>query len=1623
MKNRYRSLKHLTLFLFASACINMMAYAQFPAPYCNVTFPSNNSDVGPITLVEFAGFNNPTPATVLASGVNQLEDYTSISGTVTQGQSYPIRVKGNTDGPYGYYVTAFIDWNRNNVFTDAGEAVNVGIINSSTGVDAVQVTTNISVPPAALTGTTRMRVTFKYAGYATSCNSSGWGQAEDYTIKVGALANNNAGVLAVSPVNMAFCSGNQDVKARIANKGNNLISFVTVNWELDGIQQSPVFWGNPIDTAGSPTGNDTLILLGNVPFASGTAKNIKVWTSLPNGQQDTVPADDSVSVSLSTKLNCAFLPPYCTPSFTAYTSCVGGNITNVNFAGINNTVACLSGGGYRDYSNSILAPRLSAGQSYPVSVTVGTTTYRGGAAIWMDFNRNGTFEASEQVFTGTYNGSNPTPFAHSGSIAVPFSATSGYVMMRVMGRESATPTAPCGGGYGEAQDYLVYVENKGPNNASISVIEPATLSFCAGNKDIKARVKNNGTNAIGFVTINWELDGITQSSVSWNYPIDTFGSATGNDTLLLLGTVNFTTGVPHTIRAWTAFPNGVQDTVPGDDSVFVSLSNSSCTPVFPLPYCNLGNTPAQVLPISLVTFSTINNASSAVATTPPALENFTAVSANVWRGQAYPITVKANTDGAWHYFANVFIDWNHNNVFTDAGESYNIGDIYNSTGLDAVQVTANITVPLAALYGSTRMRVMLNYNSYNSTPCDISSSYGQAEDYTLQVVPRVNNNAGITRLVSPQNYCAGTQDIKVRVANLGSNAISVVTVNWELDGIAQTPVTWNTSIDTLGSMAGNDTVVWLGNVLFAPGVAHTIRAWTSFPNNVPDASTSDDTLLTGTKPSLSGSFTIGAAPSDYASIASALTDLNTYGVCGPVAFLIKTGTYTSQQLLLNEIPGASAINTVTITSSANHRDSVIISNNSGSSANYLLKLNGTKYVTVKNISFTASNATYGNIVELVAGASYDTIMNCKLTSQTTSGSSTSAVQLYANSFSGKKIVFSNNALINGSYGIYWVGLSTLYPDSCTIQNNVIQNSSYTGVYLYYNSNLVCSNNKITPAAAATYGIYCLYTNNSLDVSGNNIAGQNANYGIQLRYISGSASVRALIANNVITVGNGTGNSYGLWCRDANYARFYNNTVNVASTGTSSVPGYFYFSSAAYSNNEVKNNVLANSGGNYAMYNYLPGNTICNYNNLYTTSGSSFVQTSTGNYATFAAWRSTTGQDMRSVSYRPGFTSNTNLVPNLTDSAVWSLNGRALHITQVTSSVNNIARPATYSDGAPDIGAFEFTPASLPPAAIATPAIPSAGTTQTFMFAGDTVARITWEVSSNVPPPFALRQASGEKAPFVFSEPYYTNFYLQSDMAAGSYLYAIDIPYKEGWRGTQVNEHDSRIYVRNSSSLYMLNSSSTVDSSGNAMSGMFYQDWKYFTGTDLYTPIPVKLVSFNAARDKKDVVLTWSTASEINNKGFEIERSFDGISFEASGFVRARKNTASVSVYTYTDREAFKRDNTVLYYRLKQVDLNGTYTYSDVVRVVNNQTGKENISVYPNPYENVFTVNIVSAVSSAAKVEVYDVNGKLVHAATVEVSAGDNRFLFDRLPQMDNGLYFVKVTSGEQVSVIRLVKTK
>jgi hypothetical protein len=179
-----------TTFLLSMFIISVAGYAQF-APYCGpLAFPQGNE---PISLVNFAGINNATSATV--AGASAHENFTTIFGSVTAGQTYQITVKGNTDGDYPNLFTVYIDWNRDGDFLDIGEEYQLpGEIRNSTGADTKQLIGNILVPSDVTTGTTRMRVIKKYLEYSDSCNSvagsfGDYGQAEDYSVNVTGLSN------------------------------------------------------------------------------------------------------------------------------------------------------------------------------------------------------------------------------------------------------------------------------------------------------------------------------------------------------------------------------------------------------------------------------------------------------------------------------------------------------------------------------------------------------------------------------------------------------------------------------------------------------------------------------------------------------------------------------------------------------------------------------------------------------------------------------------------------------------------------------------------------------------------------------------------------------------------------------------------------------------------------------------------------------------------------------------------------------------------------------------------------------------------------------------------------------------------------------------------------------------------------------------------------------------------------------------------------------------------------------------------------------------------------------------------------------------------------------------------
>lgn len=234
MKKFYITVCLLGLFSFVRA--------QFPAPYCPEAY---SSGVEPITNVEFGTIANTSSNT---TGGTAHEDYTSISTDITQGATYTIKVQGNTDGNYSDYVTVFIDWNQNGDFTDAGERYNIGIIKNSTGLDTISVSGSIAVPIGAMLGATRMRVSKKWNAYQNPCNTSGFGESEDYAVNVLASpACSGTPAIATASGPSSSCS---DSMITVTVSGITAATGVTFQWQSSNIGANS--WTN-VPGATTPT--------------------------------------------------------------------------------------------------------------------------------------------------------------------------------------------------------------------------------------------------------------------------------------------------------------------------------------------------------------------------------------------------------------------------------------------------------------------------------------------------------------------------------------------------------------------------------------------------------------------------------------------------------------------------------------------------------------------------------------------------------------------------------------------------------------------------------------------------------------------------------------------------------------------------------------------------------------------------------------------------------------------------------------------------------------------------------------------------------------------------------------------------------------------------------------------------------------------------------------------------------------------------------------------------------------------------------------------------------------------------------------------------------------------------
>ncbi|MBK8366174.1 MAG: T9SS type A sorting domain-containing protein [Bacteroidetes bacterium] len=190
------------------------------------------------------------------------------------------------------------------------------------------------------------------------------------------------------------------------------------------------------------------------------------------------------------------------------------------------------------------------------------------------------------------------------------------------------------------------------------------------------------------------------------------------------------------------------------------------------------------------------------------------------------------------------------------------------------------------------------------------------------------------------------------------------------------------------------------------------------------------------------------------------------------------------------------------------------------------------------------------------------------------------------------------------------------------------------------------------------------------------------------------------------------------------------------------------------------------------------------------------------------------------------------------------------------------------------------------------------------------------------------------------------------------------------------------------------------------------DGYYTIGTmnNAVSPLPIELLSFDAIMNNNQVDITWATATESNNDYYTIEKSKDGINFETSSIVDAAGNSLSLINYKDIDSNPYQG---ISYYRLKQTDFNGTFSYSKIVSV-NYTLSDDGMSIFPNPTEGEININMKDLEGKEVLVVIRDITGKECFTKVIISQENQQLIAVDSEQKLAAGTYIVTASSSNKL---------
>ncbi|MBP9581652.1 MAG: hypothetical protein IT276_10445, partial [Ignavibacteriaceae bacterium] len=740
---------------------------------------------------------------------------------------------------------------------------------------------------------------------------------------------------------------------------------------------------------------------------------------------------------------------------------------------------------------------------------------------------------------------------------------------------------------------------------------------------------------------------------------------------------------------------------------------------------------------------------------------------------------------------------------------------------------------------------------------------------------------------------------------------------------------------------------------------------------------------------LAGTYYVGVAGSgpggsnpDFATLKAACDTLNSSNVSANTTFYITSNLVEPNNVSIGINPGTY---TVTFKPYAGTIDTITfaqVADNVGVSGGWVLGTptlaisSTTNYglVTTNNIIIDGSNTVGGTTRDLViqtnTGINGNTnpiriigdVNNCTLknlvvqTNQSVSYAISITNRFFApNNWTPDNITVDNcsitNTISSSGQGIAISNSGTpiAYPTGMIFRNNDVL-ARTRGIFLNYAGNTDVYNNNIrinqTSTGLMSYGIWGLtigdvsnvtniYNNKiTLLSSGNSNAGDygivgieagsRGTYNIYNNMISGFTATTSVSNPNIKLIG--IRSQGALVTANIYFNSIYLPDLTLTGTGTVLYTGFYI----ANGTNELKNNIVySEETGNISYCIYRDGSLgtlVSDYNDFYV-SDTTYGNIGYWNNAatkTFVDWQSASGLDQNSLNVVAPFTSVSDL--HIPDGTVTALESAGTPIAMVTTDIDGQVRNLTN----PDIGADEFAGLLMLNA-------PSNLTAVADTFA----VLLNWADNSTNELGFYIERKDGDSLsvnPFAVID-----------------TVAVDVVSYNDLGRTPNTTYTYRVQAY------------------NLMGVSLYSN--VITTT---TIIPVELTSFAANVTDNAISVTWSTATELNNSGFDLERKLDS-EWQKVTFIEGKGTTTEKSDYTYSDNFKYDGFEGTIQYRLKQIDFDGTSTYSKAISVEVDFTPKEYTLYqnYPNPFNPSTTIKFALPFDSNVRITIYNLLGEQV----------------------------------------------